>query len=72
VILAGHLRASDYVGRTGVSTLTDCADRALSRRDEVLGLQLLPAAQCEVSPEPIEFSSAIKPKTYVKFVRRAI
>jgi hypothetical protein len=30
------------------------------------------AAQCEAAPAPIEFSSAIKPKTYVKFARRAI
>ena len=69
---AARLENSSFERRTGFSRLTDCADRALSRRGEVLGLQLLPAAQCEVSPQPIEFSFAIKPKTYVKFACRAI
>jgi len=66
------LRISDFVRRIAFSQLTDCAGRAPSRRGEVLRLQRLPAAQCEVSPEPTEFSSAIEPKTYVKFARRAI
>jgi len=65
------LRISGFVRRTGFSRLTNCAGRALSRRGEALGLPLLPAAQCEVSPEPIEFSSTIKPKAYVKFARPA-